>query len=326
MRNAKSSGYLTRLTAVLLCGSMVICNALPVAAASKKKEQIEDKVETVYVNADPEGKVRKITVSEQLKNNGTGSVDDYSNLKDIKNVKGDEEFTRGEDGSLTWQGAGEDIFYQGTSDAELPVTVKVTYYLDGKKISPKDLAGKSGKVKIRFDYTNNTGDTVKVKKKDVKVQTPFTVVSAMVLPSDHFSNIEVENGRAVSDGDRNIVVGVAMPGLKESLKLADHKDLKDVDIPEYVEVTADANKFELSMTATMVNTGLMNDMDFDGIDSLDDLKKDMDKLTDASAKLIDGTRELLDGMKTLDDSMKKYTNGVEKVDKGADELKKVWLS
>ena len=320
MKNVRHSRRLARLTSVLLCGSMLVSNAFPAAAASDKKKK-EDKIETVYVNADAEGKEEKITVSEQLKNNGSGSVDDYSTLKNIKNVKGDEEYTQGEDGSLTWTGDGEDIYYQGETDARLPVTVKVTYYLDGKKISPDKLAGKSGKVKIRFDYTNHTRDTVKVKGKNVNVQTPFTIISAMILPAEHFSNIEVENGKAVSDGDRNIVVGMAMPGLKDSLKLADHKDFRDLDIPDYVEVTADANKFELSMTATMINTGLLNDMDLDDVDKLDDLKKDMDKLTDASTKLVEGSGDLLDGMKTLDKSMETYTNGVSKVDDGARELK-----
>ncbi len=46
---------------------------------------------------------------------------------------------------LTWQADGSDIYYQGTTDKELPVTVKLTYYLDGKEISPEDLAVKAEK-------------------------------------------------------------------------------------------------------------------------------------------------------------------------------------
>ena len=306
--------------ALLLSGSMVIGNVLPAAAASKKKDD-KNKVETVYVNANAEGDADKITVSEQLKSSESGSIEDYSELKNIKNVKGDEEFTQNSDGSLTWTSVGEDIYYQGESDASLPVSVKVTYYLDGKQISPDDLAGKSGKVKIRFDYTNHTSDTVKVDKKNITVQTPFTVVSAMILPVDNFSNIEVENGRAVSDGERNIIIGMAMPGLRDSLKLSDYDKLSDIDIPEYVEVTADATDFELSMTATMATTGTIGDIDLDSIDDLDDLKEDMDDLTDASSKLVDGSGKLLDGMNTLSTSLGQYTKGVSAVDKGAGQLK-----
>ncbi|MBR0410920.1 MAG: hypothetical protein IJI25_07960 [Eubacterium sp.] len=320
MRKTGLSRYITRLTAFLLSGSMIISNVVPVAAASKKKDN-KDKVETVYVNANAEGDTDKITVSEQLKSHGEGSIEDYSTLKNIKNVKGDEEFTRNADCSITWSGTGEDIFYQGESDAALPVSVKVTYFLDGKKISPEKLAGKSGKVKIRFDYTNNTSNTVKVNKKDVSVQTPFTIVSAMILPSENFSNVEVENGRVVNDGDRNIVIGMAMPGLRKSLKLDDYEKLSDVDIPDHVEVTADATDFELSMTATMATTGTINEFDLDGLDDLDDLKKDMDKLTDASSELIEGSGKLLDGLNTLDSSMKTYTKGVSKADEGAGQLR-----
>ena len=32
--------------------------------------------------------------------------------------------------------------------------MKMTYYLDGEEITPEELAGKSGKVTIRADYTN----------------------------------------------------------------------------------------------------------------------------------------------------------------------------
>lgn len=320
MRKTGLSRYITRLTAFLLSGSMIISNVVPVAAASKKKDN-NDKVETVYVNANAEGDTDKITVSEQLKSHGEGSIEDYSTLKNIKNVKGDEEFTQNADGNITWSGNGEDIFYQGESDAALPVSVKVTYFLDGKKISPEKLAGKSGKVKIRFDYTNNTSNTVKVNKKDVSVQTPFTIVSAMILPSENFSNVEVENGRVVNDGDRNIVIGMAMPGLRKSLKLDDYEKLSDVDIPDHVEVTADATDFELSMTATMATTGTINEFDLDGLDDLDDLKKDMDKLTDASSDLVEGSGKLLDGLNTLDSSMKTYTKGVSKVDEGAGQLR-----
>ena len=57
----------------------------------------------------------------------------------------------------------------GKSNGQLPVDVKITYYLDGQEIAPENLAGKSGKVKIRFDYTNNSKKTVKVNGKVLSV-------------------------------------------------------------------------------------------------------------------------------------------------------------
>ena len=38
---------------------------------------------------------------------------------------------------------------------QLPVSMKVTYKLDGKKMKLKNMLGKKGKVEIQIDYTNN---------------------------------------------------------------------------------------------------------------------------------------------------------------------------
>lgn len=129
---------------------------MTVTAETSSDEDVgewKDKTETVYVDANADGSVKKITVKDWLRRNGDGEIIDFSNLKDIKNTEGDEEYTQNADGTITWENKGEDISYEGTSNQQLPVTTKVTYYLDGKEIKPEDLAGKSGKVKIRFDYT-----------------------------------------------------------------------------------------------------------------------------------------------------------------------------
>ena len=121
------------------------------------------KVETVYVTADASGSVNDVIVSEWLKNaTASSELTDTTELKDIVNVKGDESFTENGDGTVTWNADGSDIYYQGTTDKELPVDMKITYTLDGKEISPADLAGKSGKVTIRFEYENKAKQTVDV--------------------------------------------------------------------------------------------------------------------------------------------------------------------
>ena len=70
------------------------------------------KEETVYVLADAKGSINKVIVSNWMKNGeGSSSLTDVSNLKDIENVKGYEEYTAGADGSLTWNADGSDIYY-----------------------------------------------------------------------------------------------------------------------------------------------------------------------------------------------------------------------
>lgn len=209
---------------------------------------------------------------------------------------------------------GKDIYYQGTATAEPPVTQKVTYYLDGKEISPEDLAGKSGKVKIRFDYTNTTSYTETVNGEKQTVSVPFAAVTGLVL-GDGFENIEVTNGKAEVSDSSSVVLGYALPGLKNSLGIKD-KDLDgDVNIPEYMEMTADVENF--SMPAAM--TFVVNASDYvstDGIDTSDlddminDLKDASTQLQDGSKTLAEGTDTLADGLSTLQNKLGTFASGV----------------
>ena len=276
------------------------------------------KEESVYVKADASGNVKKTTVSEWLKNPEKGTISDTSELKDIKNVKGDETFETGSNNNVSWKSEGNDIYYQGTIDKELPVDVKVSYKLDGKSISPKDLKGKSGKVEIQFSYDNKSKQTVNVNGEDVEMYTPFTMVSAMMLSSDEYSNVSVENGKLISDGDKKIVVGVAFPGLANDLNL---KDLDmDIDIPETVTITADVKDATVGTSITMASAELMNEFGLDDIDSFDDLQDSIDDLEDATNQLVDGSKEVADGSKELADGVGTLNDGAGTLASGAGTL------
>ena len=275
-----------------------------------------DKAETVYVKANTDGTARKVTVKDVLKNPGEGkTIEDQSDLKDIKNTEGEEEYTQKGD-ALTWENKGEDISYEGTTDKELPVKTEIQYFLDGKEIKPEKLAGKSGKVTIRFNYENQTSQTVQIKGKDVETVTPFAVLSAVMLSEDHFSNIQVKNGKLVDMDGQTVVVGYAFPGLQESLDLTEYEVTKDVEIPDYVEIQADATDFQLDFTATVVTNGLFKDLEEDDLKDLDDWKDSAEKFQDASSKLIDVAGQLLSGSETLQSYIKQYTDGVKAVDQG----------
>lgn len=278
------------------------------------KDNDADKDESVYLISDANGNVNKTIVVDHLKNKDKkDTLEDASNLSDIENVKGKEKFTQSGD-KLTWQAGGKDIYYQGTATAEPPVTQKVTYYLDGKEISPEDLAGKSGKVKIRFDYTNTTSYTETVNGEKQTVSVPFAAITGLVL-GDGFENIEVTNGKAEVSDSSSVVLGYALPGLKDSLGIKD-KDLDgDVNIPEYMEMTADVKNF--SMPAAM--TFVVNASDYvstDGIDTSDlddminDLKDASTQLQDGSKTLAEGTDTLADGLSTLQSKLGTFASGV----------------
>ena len=294
---------------------------------SKAADEEVGKEETVYVVADNSGKAKDVIVSDWLKNpDGKETIEDVSDLKDIKNVKGKEKFEE-KDGKITWKAKGKDIYYQGKTDKELPVKQTISYYLDGEKMDPDEIAGKSGKVTIRFDYKNNQKTTTTVDGKKYSVYVPFTIMTGMIL-DDSFTNVEVKNGKVISDGDKNMVVGVAMPGLKDSLKVTSSDFSEDIDIPEYVEVTADVKDFSMDMTMSVMLSGITSSDNVEDFVDLSDLDDAIDTLSDSSSQLADGTKELregleqlrskvpalADGAKTLNSSTESLRNGVSSLD------------
>nr|WP_304018042.1 hypothetical protein [Ruminococcus bromii] len=291
-----------------------------VKKASTTKEALKklSKNETVYVIADASGAAKKIIVSDWLKGvDAKGKVKDVSNLKDVKNVKGDETYTVNEDNAYEWAANGDDIYYQGTGTTELPVKLKLSYKLNGKTVSADEIAGKSGKVTIRIDYENTQKEKVKINGKTEEVNVPFLMLSGMILDDDKFKNVEVSNGKAINDGTRTIVAGFALPGMQDSLDI----DKDEMEIPDYVEITADTTDFELSTTMTVAMNDIFNDVDFSKVDDkVDELKDSLDELEDAAEQLVDGSSQLYDGIGTLLDKSGTLIEGIDKLYDGAEQV------
>lgn len=291
----------------------------PVSAAQQAAElqQKISKDETVYVLTGADGSVKKIIVSDWLKNElGSASVADKSDLSDIENVKGDESYTINGDNMTVWDAQGNDIYYQGNIQKELPVGLSVRYYLDGKSISPEELKGKSGKVTIRFDYENRQYETVQINGVNQRIYVPFAMLTGMILDNDTFQNVQITNGKLVNDGDRTVVVGLAFPGLQENLNLS--RD--DLSIPDSVEITADVINFSLGMTVTLACNDLfsqLGDVDLTSLDSTSAL----DQLTGAMDQLLNGSSALYEGLSTLLDKSGELVSGVEELAQGAAAIK-----
>lgn len=318
------------LVTLALMASLVVGNiagtSVNVQAADNKDKSTETKKtsetktsssatpakdETVYVKVDDAGNQKDVTVSDQLKNiSSLGTIDDVSELKDIKNVKGDETFSEN-NGKLVWQGDKKDICYQGTTTKKIPVGMKVTYELDGKKVSADDLEGKSGHLKIHYEYQNTSADSGKY--------TPFLMATGLLMDGEKFSNVTVDNGKVISDGDRNIVIGMGLPQLKEQLTSVSSK-VDDLDIPDSFTVEADVTDYEKVEAVTVATNEVFNEVGTDKFDSLDELKDSMTELQDASNKLVSGSGELKDGLDTLLSSSGTLVSGIDQLASGGNTL------
>lgn len=223
----------------------------------KKTEQVSydtpakqiKKTETVYVNMTPEGEITGKVVTDWLHTDTPETyIDDTSDLEGITNVKSDIQPVMNKDGSLRWNMPTTDLYYRGTTNRELPVSFNIDYYLDGKKMSAEKIAGKSGQVKMVVTMMNESFKETEIGGKKVKLFTPFIVAGGLVLNETDFSNINVENGKAIGDGTKEIALMIGVPGLKESLNLSDDilKELGDFDFSSTYTITLDTEKFEIS--------------------------------------------------------------------------------
>lgn len=310
-RNRKLNRISKTVISGLLVTSLVVSNGAYANAQKISKD------ESVYVNADESGATTKITVSNWLKNAGiNGTINDESDLKDIQNVKGDETFTQNGD-DVQWSAGSNDIYYQGTTDKELPVGVEIKYELDGKEIAAKDLLGQSGKLKITVSYTNKSKSTQTINGEKQEMYTPFVMATGIILPDDKFSNVEVDDGKIINEGSNNIVVGFGMPGMAESLDL--DEDAAD-KLPEGFTVTADVTNFSIGNTITFASPSILSDLELDDIDDLDDLENKLEKLVDSSEDLVDGSKKLSNKMGELEDKFDDYQDGEKSLNKGIKDL------
>ena len=282
-----------KIVSIIIMGTMLVGTSASVSASASEVK----KTETVFVNLNSGGSAKNITVSDWIHGDSSSlNIEDKSSLEDIKNVKSDDEPSKSGD-SLKWNIDNSDIYYQGKSDAKLPVRVYVRYYLDGEVIQADDLVGKSGKVKIELEVKNNMSEYKVIGGVGRHIYTPFSVGSVITLPVDQFKEVKVEGGIVTSEGNNNIIAFAAFPGLKESLDIKDD-NLEDlgVNLNDKLVIEAQVNEFSLSPIMIAVTSELPNLDKLDAAKTINELKSSLNELKDGSDKLLDGTNELNEGV------------------------------
>lgn len=265
-----------------------ICTyTLPVMANTKD--------ETVYSKVNQKGENYSTIVSEKISNNSNSDLlEDITNLLNIENTNGEETFERSGD-KIIWKSKGNKIQYQGTSDKELPVQMNIKYELNGNEISADEIAGKSGKVKVTIEYINNDVHDVKVNGRWTKMYTPFVAIAGTIIDNKNNENITVTSGKIVDNGNRTVVAGIAMPGMKESLNIKSN----DIEIPDTIEIAMDAKDFEMGNIMTYVTPKILEEGDLKILDDVDKIYSKVNELQNASVQLVDGSKALQDGATRL---------------------------
>lgn len=302
-----------------------------------------EKAETVYVTADANGNVESITVSDWLKNKENyTTVTDTTTLQNVVAIKGSDDYNQsGSD--LEFTANGNDVYYRGDLPAttQLPVSVAITYTLDGKEISADELEGASGHLQMHVKYTNHSSYTATIDGKEKEIHVPFLATTMMLISSDAATNMEIENGKIVENGSKNVVIGYGFPGVNESFGLDDGGVFTDT-----VDFSADVTDFSPEMMMTFVTSEAFASSNLDeavdvetvteslqevtdisieslnDIHSIEDIESVVDKMKDSFKELGDGTEKLKDGANELRDGANDLDQGANDIKDGANELKK----
>ena len=259
------------------------------------------KNETVYSKLDYNGATRSIIVNEQLINSKKANkIEDYSELKNILNLNNDSEYEIN-NGKITWNANGNDIFYQGTTDKELPISTTITYKLNGETKELKDILGKKGNITINIKYVNHD--------KHGSLYTPFVITMGTIIDSKNNSSISVTNGKVVDNGSKNIIIGLAAPGLYESLNLKELKGLDTITISYYTE------KFELASIYSVVTPKLIESSDLKVFDKLDTLSSSVNQLQSNMNSIEQGAKDVSKGSNDLKNGLQNSIENLNKTNK-----------
>ena len=288
-------------SAVIL--TMVVSSIVPTFAYTKE--------ETVYAKLKTDGSQSKVVVSEHLKNDDQEKqLIDQSTLSNIVNMNGDEKYSQNGD-SITWQTTdGNDIYYQGNTKEDLPITMKISYRLNGKEMKVQDMLGKKGKVEITIDYENHEKRTVDGQE----LYVPFVITTGTMLSTKTDSQIEVTHGKVISNGSQNIVVALAAPGLSENFD--NNEELEKLNS---ITITYTTTNFRLNSIMSAATPSLLSEADLD-FGKLDSLYKNIDQLTRSYEQIVSGGKQLQEGIKTVNQKMSDVINGTIQLQDGIQQV------
>lgn len=294
-----------------IIGSILLCTMLgyatPVFAVTKE--------ETVYSKLNNSGTQYETIVNEHIKNDELlKTIDDISNLLDITNVVGNETFEQKEN-KIIWNADEKDIYYQGKTEKKLPIETSIKYELDGKEMSAEEIVGKKGKVKITITYKNNEAHNVNINGTTEKMYTPFIVITGTTLDTKTNKNIKLTQGKVVEKGEKTILLGVAFPGLKESLKT------NEIDIPNKVEISMETEKFELENMITYITPRVLEENESKIADKLNELYSSMNDMKSASEKLENGANTLQEGTSQYAEKSQEFTDYMNELTQGTQDTR-----
>jgi|GEM_PF-3261538 len=291
-------------------GKAAVQQKMPVQLADGTADNKQiTKNETVYVKLTPAGEVKDTTVVSWLHFAGEvpGQVVDPVKLSQFKALNGAFKLENTAEGVRVsdLEASQHNVYYSGASDKKPPVKLAIDYYLDGQKISPAALAGKSGQVKMVFKldnqlvkyaaigYTDAAGSRATAGK---DIYTPLATMISLELPAEHFSEVKTEEGMATAVGESMKINYILFPYPSTTATL-----------------TMQAEDFELAGIDIVVQPHMPPLLDLSSAEKLSDLQQGLTQLDQALARLEEGSDQLAGGQGKLVDGLKTLQAGTDQL-------------
>ncbi len=281
-----------------------------------------EKSETIYTHLNNDGSPYKTVVSNHLSWVKDETLEDDSELKEILNISGEETFSKNQN-QLSWNALGKDIFYEGKTEKELPIKTEIKYYLNEEEKNPNEIIGKNGNIKIEFTFKNQKENLIKINGQNKTIFTPFVTTIGTVINGESNKNFSINNGKIINTGSKNMIIGLASPGLYESIGLNDLKELNKITIT-YETTNFSLNNIYIVSTPKLLNQNdltIFNKMDLLS-NNMKTLETNMNKLENGAKSLEDGTKSLVYGTSELTKGITAAKNGITNLKTGANSLEK----
>ena len=271
----------------------------PPDSSGGKTGSADGKDEVIYANMDSAGNVKELFVVNVLDIDNSGTSIDYGEYTKVVNLT-DTTAVEQVDDKITVNTSPGKFYYEGYSENnEIPWIVDIDYYLDGVKADPSDLAGGSGKLKIKISVNENPdADSLFYEKYMLQISVPMDM--------DVANNINSGGASEVLSGNTKLVNYMILPESEGDFTL-----------------TADVVSFEME---SMQISGIPFSMDYD-LSELDNMMGEFDTLVDAADQLDSGYNDLNSGIRdmgsglvTTKDGSSKINSGLKKINKGTSKL------
>ncbi len=272
-------------------------SALPVQAFAAQPNT--QKEEVVYANLNADGSVKEINIVNIFDLDASETIVDYGEYENIRNMTTTDSINY-KDNMITIDASAGKLYYEGRVKVNsIPWIISIKYYIDDKEYSPKEIAGMSGKLKIKMAVKQN-------KNCDSSFFKAYALQASFVLDTDKASDITAEGATIANVGSNKQITYTILPNNEK-------------------DIVVEANVKNFEMDAISINAVRMSlDMDIDSKslhDKINDVIDAVDDLDNGAGELNNGAGSLYSATGALNSSVGKLYKGVGSLYSGAVDLK-----